>query len=102
MRSWGNSLRSSAEEKPQWRDPTAFDTGPPSSPLLTGYTRLSPEDLCTADRGSGWVGDRPNTPDRAFVWFSLALDGGADGRAADLEITGSKLNGLWRIAALVV
>ncbi|MFD8386721.1 alpha-glucuronidase family glycosyl hydrolase [Streptomyces sp. NPDC059679] len=146
---------------------TAFDAGPPSSPLLTGYTRLSPEDGYTAVRGFGWVGDRPNTrdrgnaddlrrdivmqrgkpivlrvpvpagkhtvwvltgdsltdsgvttisedgtvlgrsgsdslPSRAFVWFSFALDGGANGRTADLEITGSKLNGLWRIAALVV
>ncbi|MFD8091439.1 alpha-glucuronidase family glycosyl hydrolase [Streptomyces malaysiensis] len=145
----------------------AFDAGPPSSPLLTGYTRLSPEDVYTADRGFGWVGDRPNTrdrgnaddlrrdivmqrgepivlrvpvpagrhtvwvltgdsltdsgittisedgtvlgrsgddslPSRAFVWFSFDLDGGAGGRTADLEITGSKLNGLWRIAALVV
>ncbi|MGO4431601.1 hypothetical protein AB4Z54_75630, partial [Streptomyces sp. MCAF7] len=43
---------------------TAFDAGPPSSPLLTGYTRLSPEDGYTADRGFGWVGDRPNTRDR--------------------------------------
>ncbi|MEU2689847.1 alpha-glucuronidase family glycosyl hydrolase [Streptomyces hygroscopicus] len=146
---------------------TAFDAGPPSSPLLTGYARLSPEDVCTDDRGFGWVGDRPDTrdrgnaddlrrdivtqrgkpivrrvpvpagkhtvwvltgdsltdsgittisedgtllgrsgddspPSRAFVWFSFDLDGGAGGRTADLEITGSKLNGLWRIASLVV
>ncbi|WP_262697965.1 MULTISPECIES: alpha-glucuronidase family glycosyl hydrolase [Streptomyces] len=146
---------------------TAFDAGPRSSPLLTGYTRLSPEDDYTDDRGFGWVGARPITrdrgnaddlrrdivmrkgepsvlripvpagghtvwvltgdsltdsgvttisedgtvlgrsgddslPSRAFVWFSFDLDGGADGRTADLEITGSKLNGLWRVAALVV
>ncbi|TMU96619.1 alpha-glucuronidase family glycosyl hydrolase [Streptomyces sp. DASNCL29] len=146
---------------------SAFDAGPPAGPLLTGYTRLSPEDGYTDDRGFGWVGDRPLTrdrgnaddlrrdivmqkgepivlrvpvpagkhtvwvltgdsltdsgvttiseggtvlgrsgddslPSRAFVWFSFDLDGGADGRTADLEITGSKLNGLWRIAALVV
>ncbi|GAA2325926.1 hypothetical protein GCM10010246_04080 [Streptomyces cuspidosporus] len=41
-------------------------------------------------------------PGRALAWFSLALDGGAHGRAAEPEITGSKLNGLWRTAALVV
>ncbi|MGC4938530.1 alpha-glucuronidase family glycosyl hydrolase [Kribbella sp. DT2] len=145
----------------------AFDAGPPSSPLVAGYTRLSPDDTYSSDRGFGWVGDKPDTrdrgnsdelrrdlvmqkakpstlrltvpagvhtvwvltgdsltdsgittvsekgvvlgrsgdtslPSRAFVWFSFTIDGGASGRTADLALTGSELNGLWRIAALVL
>ncbi|MFS8199639.1 alpha-glucuronidase family glycosyl hydrolase [Streptomyces sp. CWNU-52B] len=41
-------------------------------------------------------------PARVFRWFSFGLDGGASGRTAELDITGSKLNGLWRIGAVVV
>ena len=145
----------------------AFDAGTPSSPLVAGYTRLSPDDVFTEAVGYGWTGavpdhrDRGNAdalrrdivmqkvkpsslripvpagkhtvwvlsgdsltdagittiseggtvlgasgdaslPSRSFVWFSFELDGGASGRSADLDIVGSTLNGLWRIAALVV
>ncbi|MFF2452256.1 alpha-glucuronidase family glycosyl hydrolase [Isoptericola sp. NPDC058082] len=145
----------------------AFDAGTPSSPLVAGYTRLSPQDVFSEAAGYGWTGDKPDhrdrgnadalrrdivmqkvkpsslripvpagkhtvwvlsgdsltdagittiseggtvlgasgdtsLPSRSFVWFSFELDGGASGRGADLDIVGSTLNGLWRIAALVV
>jgi alpha-glucuronidase len=145
----------------------ALDAGPPSSPLVAGYTRLSPDDTYSSARGFGWIGDKPDTrdrgnadelrrdivmqkikpstlrlpvppgvhtvwvltgdsltdsgittisesgvvlgrsgdrslPSRAFVWFSFEIDGGQAGRTADLSLTGSELNGLWRVAALVL
>ncbi|CAM5670198.1 Alpha-galactosidase NEW3 domain-containing protein OS=Streptomyces antimycoticus OX=68175 GN=SSPO_099050 PE=4 SV=1 [Streptomyces antimycoticus] len=62
----------------------------------SGVTTLSEDGTVLGRSGDD------SLPSRAFVWFSFELDGGADGRTADLEISGSKLNGLWRIAALVI
>ncbi|MEU7242872.1 hypothetical protein [Streptomyces sparsogenes] len=70
---------------------------PTGDPLTdSGVTTVSEDGTVLGRSGDD------SLPSRAFVWFSFALDGGANGRAADLEITGSKPNGLWRIAALVV
>ncbi|MFJ8791509.1 alpha-glucuronidase family glycosyl hydrolase [Streptomyces sp. NPDC102462] len=145
----------------------ALDAGPDGSPLVPGWTRLTPGDRYDDERGFGWTKGRPEPrdrgtgdvlrrdfvtqkikdcairlrvpagkhtvwvlsgdmaaesaittvsengtvlgssgdatlPARTFVWFAFELDGGASGRAAELDITGSKLNGLWRIGALVV
>ncbi|RDD85261.1 alpha-glucuronidase family glycosyl hydrolase [Streptomyces parvulus] len=145
----------------------ALDAGPDGSPLVPGWTRLTPDDRYDDTRGFGWTMERPDTrdrgvgddlrrdfvtqkfkdtalglrlppgrhtvwiltgdmiaesaittvsengtllarsgddtlPARSFVWFSFELDGGASGRTAELDVTGSKLNGLWRIGALVV
>jgi alkaline phosphatase D len=37
-----------------------------------------------------------------FKWISFELDGGAEGREIDLEITGALKDGYWRMAALVM
>lgn len=42
-----------------------LDAGSPSSPVLEGYRRLSPEELWDADRGFGWVTEPPTFRDRA-------------------------------------
>ncbi|MER8002545.1 alpha-glucuronidase family glycosyl hydrolase [Streptomyces sp. NPDC095613] len=145
----------------------ALDAGPDGSPLVPGWTRLTPGDRYDDERGFGWTKERPDTrdrgagdalrrdfvtqkikdsairlrvpagthtvwiltgdmvaesaittisengtvlatsgddtlPARTFAWFSFELDGGGSGRTAELDITGSELNGLWRIGALVV
>ncbi|RMB84874.1 alpha-glucuronidase family glycosyl hydrolase [Streptomyces shenzhenensis] len=145
----------------------ALDAGPDGSPLVPGWTRLTPGDRYDDERGFGWTKARPDPrdrgtgdalrrdfvtqkikdsairlrvpagrhtvwvlsgdmvaesaittisehgtvlgssgddtlPARTFVWFAFELDGGASGRTAELDITGSKLNGLWRIGALVI
>ncbi|MFE7995191.1 hypothetical protein ACFU3K_42945, partial [Streptomyces shenzhenensis] len=145
----------------------ALDAGPDGSPLVPGWTRLTPGDRYDDERGFGWTKGRPDPrdrgtgdalrrdfvtqkikdsairlrvpagkhtvwvlsgdmvaesaittisengtvlgssgddtlPARTFVWFAFELDGGPSGRSAELDITGSKLNGLWRIGALMV
>ena len=43
----------------------ALDAGSPSSPLLPGYARLSPDEAWDSGRGFGWVGAAPTFRDRA-------------------------------------
>ncbi|MEQ7007920.1 alpha-glucuronidase family glycosyl hydrolase [Actinopolymorpha sp. B17G11] len=43
----------------------ALDAGSPTSPVLDGYTRLSPAETWDAGRGFGWVGEPPDFRDRA-------------------------------------
>ncbi|HVX44310.1 MAG TPA: alpha-glucuronidase family glycosyl hydrolase, partial [Mycobacteriales bacterium] len=43
----------------------ALDAGTPTSPLLDGYQRLSPDDAWDPARGYGWVGAAPQSRDRA-------------------------------------
>jgi alpha-glucuronidase len=43
----------------------ALDAGSPTSPVLDGYTRLSPAEMWDAGRGFGWVGTSPDFRDRA-------------------------------------
>ncbi|WP_200215075.1 alpha-glucuronidase family glycosyl hydrolase [Micromonospora coerulea] len=41
-------------------------------------------------------------PQGQFRWFTFSLDGGADGRTADLELVGAQRDGYWRLVALVL
>lgn len=45
----------------------ALDSGGAASPVLAGYERLAPEDVWATGRTSGWVGDAPDTRDRAVL-----------------------------------
>ncbi len=41
-------------------------------------------------------------PEGRFEWFDFGLDGGAEGRTADLQITGDLRDGFWRVNGLVM
>lgn len=62
----------------------------------SGVTTISENGRVLAASGT------TSLPSRAMLWFSFQLDGGVSGRTATLEITGSLLNGLWRVGALVI
>lgn len=46
--------------------PLALDAGTSTSPVLAGYTRLSPDDVWATGDRFGWVGHAPTSRDRGF------------------------------------
>lgn len=46
--------------------PLALDAGTSTSPVLAGYTRLSPDDIWATGDRFGWVGAAPSSRDRGF------------------------------------
>lgn len=63
----------------------ALDAGPSSSPLLTDYTRLSPEDTWHEGADFGWVGNTPDASDTGLLDV-LRRDYVRDSEAAVLRL----------------
>lgn len=63
---YGNSALDVVTAPPGDAVSRALDAGTSTSPVLAGYTRLSPDDTWTAGESFGWVGQVPSSRDRGF------------------------------------
>ncbi|HEX6514347.1 MAG TPA: alpha-glucuronidase family glycosyl hydrolase [Nocardioidaceae bacterium] len=79
---------------PSGRHRVSVMTGDAYSP--SGTTILSEDSVVLGTSGDDVI------PQGEFRWFSFSLDGGANGRTADLELQGKLRDGYWRVVALVM
>ncbi|GAA3096278.1 alpha-glucuronidase [Kribbella aluminosa] len=77
----------------------ALDIGTADSPLVPGYSRVSPSTTWDATRGYGWVGTAPQPRDRGSSWDALRRDFVGDYPARTFRITLPP--GTVRLSALV-
>lgn len=63
---YGNSSLDVITTPPGDAASLALDAGTSASPVLAGYTRLSPDDTWAAGDPFGWVGQPPSSRDRGF------------------------------------
>lgn len=89
------------------KDQRTLDLAVPAGPhtvwVLTGDAATDSAITIVSEGGVELGRTGPSTlPSRVMRWFSFPLDGGTSGRTASLDLTGSGLNRMWRVVALVV
>jgi len=84
---------------------TSLRIGVPAGPhrawLLTGDGSFEAGNTIVSIAGRVVAESGPRViPEGRFVWIEVPLDGGAQGRPVDLELTGDLRDGFWRLVAL--
>lgn len=81
----------------------ALPAGPHSVWVLTGDAATDAAITIVSEDGVELGRSGSSTlPSRVMRWFSFPLDGGTTGRTASLDLTGTGLNQMWRVVALVI